>query len=205
MSTSPDRSTFEHAYASEAPWDIGRPQAPLAATADMVSGPLLDAGCGTGDTALFFAARGPRVTGIDFVEDAIRRARAKATERGLAAEFLIKDALTLAAWHERFVSVVDSGLFHVFSRVDRSRYIEGLSRVIEPGGRLFLMCGSAEEPREIIPRVSRQEMNEAFAEDWTFETVEPVRYELNPEFRFRDGLPATAGAKGWFAIVRRKA
>jgi len=52
--------------------------------ADRVTGPVLDAGCGTGEHALFFAARGHRVIGIDFVEEPIRRARAKAAERGLS-------------------------------------------------------------------------------------------------------------------------
>jgi hypothetical protein len=91
------------------------------------------------------------------VEEAIRRARAKAAERGLAVEFLVKDALTLGDWGERFASLIDSGLFHVFSHDDRRCYVKGLAQVIAPGRRLFLMCGSAEEPRDSIPRVSRQE------------------------------------------------
>jgi 2-polyprenyl-3-methyl-5-hydroxy-6-metoxy-1,4-benzoquinol methylase len=95
MSNVPDHTTFEQTYAGKAPWDIGKPQAPFVAVAARVTSSVLDAGCGTGDTALFFAARGHRVTGIDFVEEAIRRARAKAAERGLAVEFLVKDALTL--------------------------------------------------------------------------------------------------------------
>jgi hypothetical protein len=40
--------------------------------------------------------------------------------------------------------VIDSGLFHVFSDDLRWRYVQGLAQVIEPGGRLFLMCGSTE-------------------------------------------------------------
>src|SRR5437016_13723029 len=83
MSNVPDRATFENAYAGKAPWDIGKPQAPFVAVADRVTSPVLDAGCGTGDTALFFAARGHRVIGIDFLDEPIRRARAKAAERGL--------------------------------------------------------------------------------------------------------------------------
>ena len=74
MSDVLDRATFEKAYAGKAPWDIGKPQAPFVAVADRVTGPVLDSGCGTGDTALFFAARGLRVTGIDLVDEAIRRA-----------------------------------------------------------------------------------------------------------------------------------
>jgi cyclopropane fatty-acyl-phospholipid synthase-like methyltransferase len=174
MSNVPDRTTFEQTYARKAPWDIGKPQAPFVAVAARVTSPVLDAGCGTGDTALFFAARGHRVTGIDFVEEAIRRARAKAAERGLAVEFLVKDALTLGDWGEHFTSPIDSGLFHVFFRDDRRRYVQGLAQVIEPGGRLFLMCGSAEEPRDSIKRVSRQER-------WTASSIRRGLRSVDPD------------------------
>src|SRR5260370_30386082 len=143
----PDRATFEKAEAGKAPWDIDKPQAPFAAVADRVASPVLDAGCGTGETALFFAARGHRVTGIDFLEEPIRRARAKAAQRGLSVEFLVKDATTLGDWGERFASVIDCGLFHVFADDDRRRYVQGLAPILEPGGPLFLLCFSDEEPR----------------------------------------------------------
>jgi cyclopropane fatty-acyl-phospholipid synthase-like methyltransferase len=202
MSTAPDRTTFEKAYAGKAPWEIGKPQAPFVAVADRVISPILDAGCGTGDAALFFAVRGHRVTGIDFVDEPIRRARVKAAERGLPVEFLVKDALTLGDWRERFASVIDSGLFHVFSEDDRRRYVEGLAVVLRPGGRLFLMCFSDAEPGTEGPRrVSRQELYDVFADGWEVESVQPARVEINPEFtevRFSEG-----GPKAWFATVRR--
>jgi 2-polyprenyl-3-methyl-5-hydroxy-6-metoxy-1,4-benzoquinol methylase len=84
--TSADRALFQGLYAGKAPWDIGKPQPAISAVADRISGPILDAGCGTGEHALFFAARGQKVTGIDFLEEAIRRARNKAAERGLTVE-----------------------------------------------------------------------------------------------------------------------
>src|SRR5262245_35064590 len=198
-----DRATFESFYGGPAPWDIGRPQGAFVAIADRVTGPVLDAGCGTGEHALFFAARGLRVTGIDFVDEAIRRARAKAAERGLAVEFLVKDATALADWGERFASVIDCGLFHVFSDDDRRRYVAGLARVVEAGGRLFLLCFSDEEPGTEGPRrVSRQELHDAFADGWEVESVELVQVEVNPEFtevKFSEG-----GPKAWFAVVRRQ-
>ena len=203
MSNVPDRTTFEKIYAGQAPWDIGKPQAPFVGIADQVTSPVLDAGCGTGDAALFFAARGHRVTGIDFLDEPIRRARLKAAERGLSVEFLVKDALTLGDGGERFASVIDSGLFHVLSDDDRRRYVRGLAQVVEPGGRLFLMCFSDEEPGTEGPRrVSRQELYGAFADGWEVESVQPVRIEVNPEFtevKFSEG-----GPKAWFAIIRRK-
>src|SRR6516225_2777834 len=51
--------------------------------ADKVVGSVLDAGCGTGEHALFFAARGHVVTGFDFLEEPIAAARRKAVERSL--------------------------------------------------------------------------------------------------------------------------
>jgi SAM-dependent methyltransferase len=203
MSRVPDRATFENAYAGVAPWDIGKPQAPFVGVADRVVSPVLDAGCGTGDTALFLAVRGHRVTGIDFLEEPIRRARAKAAERGLAVEFLVKDATTLGDWDKRFATVIDSGLFHVFSDDDRRRYVQGLARVLQPGGHLFLLCFSDEEPGTEGPRrVSRRELDAAFADGWEVESVRPVRVEVNPAFtgiKFSEG-----GPKAWFAVVRRK-
>jgi len=130
---------FTKVYAeTNPPWDIGKPQPPFIAVADQIWSPILDAGCGTGGTLLFFAARGAEVTGIDFVEDAIRRARGKADERGLSVEFLVKDAMTLGDWDRRFASVIDSGLFHIYTGKERRRYLQGLAHVLNPGGRLFL-------------------------------------------------------------------
>jgi SAM-dependent methyltransferase len=203
MSNVPDRATFENLYAGKAPWDIGKPQQPFVAIADRVRSPVLDAGCGTGDTALFFAAHGHRVVGIDFLEEPIRRARAKAAERGVTADFFVKDALTLGDSGERFASVIDSGLFHVFADDDRRRYVGELAKVVEPGGRLFLMCFSDEEPAGPGPRrVSRQELYDAFADGWEVESIQPVRIEVNPEFT---AMPfSEGGPKAWFAVIQRK-
>ena len=203
MSNVPDRARFENAYAGKAPWDIPKPQPPFVAVADLVASPVLDAGCGTGENALFLAARGHRVTGIDFVKEAIERARRKAVERSLSVEFLVKDAITLDAWSERFAGVIDCGLFHVFSDDDRQRYVRGLAHVVQPGGRVFLMCFSDEEPGTEGPRrVSQQELHDAFAEGWEVESLQPVRFEVNPEFT--DISFSEGGPKGWFVVLRRK-
>jgi SAM-dependent methyltransferase len=202
MTTIPDRATFETLYAGQAPWDIGKPQKAFIDVADSISGSVLDAGCGTGDTALVLASRGHKVTGIDFLEVPITRATRKAEARGLQATFLVMDALTLKDWTERFDKVIDSGLFHVFSDQDRKRYAEGLATVLKPGGRFYLMCFSDEEPGTQGPRrVSKKELHAAFAQGWDIESIEPTRVETRPdlkEFTFSEG-----GPKAWFAVIRR--
>ena len=52
MSNVVDRATFWFLYAGKAPWDIGKPQAPFIAVANLVVSPVLDAGCGSGENAL---------------------------------------------------------------------------------------------------------------------------------------------------------
>ncbi len=95
MTAMPHRRTFESAYTGQPPWDIGRPQRAFLDVADRITGSVLDAGCGTGDNALFFASRGQKVTGMDFLEEPIQRAKRKAAQRGLSVTFLVMDALTL--------------------------------------------------------------------------------------------------------------
>jgi 2-polyprenyl-3-methyl-5-hydroxy-6-metoxy-1,4-benzoquinol methylase len=197
-----DRSTFKAAYAGQAPWDIGRPQRAFVDVADRVTGSVLDAGCGTGDNALFFAGRGNPVTGIDFLEEPIRVAKQKAAQRGLAATFLVLDALALNELPERFDQVIDSGLFHVFSDDHRQRYVVALAAVVKPGGRVFLLCFSDEEAGTHGPRrVSRQELHDAFAHGWSVESIAPSRFEVRPDLK---GLSfSEGGPKAWFAVIRR--
>jgi SAM-dependent methyltransferase len=194
---------FTRIYAeTNPPWDIGKPQPPFVAVADQVVSPVLDAGCGTGGTSIFFAARGEQVTGIDFVEEAIRRARAKAHEHGLAVEFLIKDAMTLRDWDKRFASVIDSGLFHIYTGDERRRYAQGLAHVLRPGGRLFLYSFN-DDPSWPGGGVSRQELHDAFSDGWEVESLELVGGEVNPAFEAE--FPGKfANMKMWFAIIRRK-
>jgi SAM-dependent methyltransferase len=194
---------FTKIYAeTNPPWDIGKPQPPFEAVADQVVSPVLDAGCGTGGTSLFFAARGKQVIGINFVEEAIRRARAKADAQGLAVEFLIKDAMTLGDWDQRFASVVDSGLFHIYAGDDRQRYVQGLAHVLKPGGRLFLFSFN-DDPTWPGGGVSRQDLYDAFADGWEIESLELVGGEVNPAFE-AEFPQKFADKKMWFAIIRRK-
>ncbi len=198
-----DRNSFENLYAGQPRWEIGRPQQAILDVADKITGSILDSGCGTGENALFFASRGQRVTGIDFLPEPINLARQKAADRGLTATFLVMDALALKELPEVFDSVIDSGLFHVFSDDDRRRYVEGLASVLKPGSRLFLLCFSDAEPGDQGPRrVSRKEIEDAFAEGWVVESIEPSRYEVRTDPKdssFRDG-----GPKAWFVVVRRE-
>jgi SAM-dependent methyltransferase len=189
---------FVEAYQGTPPWDIGRPQPALERIAgdEGVRGPVLDAGCGTGENGLAFAARGFEVTGVDGVEAAVAVAREKARGRGLTAEFLVHDALALGGLGRRFGTVVDSGLFHTFDDEERRRYVGSLAAVTLPGSRIYILCFSEHEGGEGGPRrVTRAEIREVFG---------------HPPFRVL-GIDAAemgstlggGGRKAWLARIER--
>ena len=197
-----DRTAFESLYAGQPRWEIGRPQTAFINVADQITGAILDSGCGTGENAFFFASRGNTVTGIDFLAEPITIAKLKSQERGQPVTFLVMDALTLTNWTERYDNVIDSGLFHVFGDADRRRYVEGLATVLKPGGRFFFLSFSDEEPGTQGPRrVSRTDIQVAFADGWVVESIEPSQYEVRPVSN--DEIVINGGPKAWFVVVRK--
>jgi cyclopropane fatty-acyl-phospholipid synthase-like methyltransferase len=198
-----NREIFQNAYAGSAPWDIGRPQASILAIAGRITGSVLDVGCGTGEHALFFAARGQEATGLDFLEAPVAAAKQKAAERKLRATFIVGDALRLHEWRQRFDNVIDSGLFHVFSDEGRGQYVLGLATVLKPAGHLFLLCFSEQTPGDAGPRrVTMKELRETFDNGWQVESIEPARFEIRAAEKERFGGEEP---RAWFMIARRTA
>jgi SAM-dependent methyltransferase len=180
---------FDVFYVGTPPWDIGRPQPAFQALADagLVVGRVLDVGCGTGEHALLAARLGLAATGIDAAPAAISRARAKATERGLPARFIVGDALTLDDLGEQFDTVLDCGLFHVFTDGDRIRFVASLRSVVPPGGRYFMLGFSDRLPGDIGPRrLTRDEVAACFAAGWHVDSIEPATMDV----RGRPAVPA---------------
>ena len=195
------KELFAELYQGAAPWDIGKPQTSFANHADEVEGDILDCGCGTGENALFFAARGHSVTGVDFLSWPLEIARRKARERGLSVDFLEMDALAIGTLPRLFHSVIDCGLLHGLSDEDRVKYVAALGEVLQPGGKVFLMCFSPEEPPGNGPRrVSQEELRAAFSDGWEIESIEPTRFDVRTDIDM-DFTPG--GPHAWFVIARR--
>lgn len=187
---------FEEAYRGTPPWDIGRAQPAVErlARAGALAGSVLDAGCGTGENALFLAALGAEVVGLDQVPAAVERAREKARRRGITATFVVGDALRLESLGRTFDEVLDCGLFHTLAEEERPRYVESLAAVTRPGAALHLMCFSEEETGPGPRRVTQAEILSAFRGGWAVRSIERERFEssLHP-----------GGARAWLARIER--
>jgi SAM-dependent methyltransferase len=194
---------FDAAYDGTPPWDIGRPQPVFQSLADAgaLRGRVLDAGCGTGEHTLMAAALGLDATGVDSSPKAIAIARGKAAARSLLARFLVADALALDALNERFDTVLDSGLFHVFDDPDRPRYAAALRAVLCSGGHLFLACFSEQQPGTVGPRrVTRAEIETSFAGGWRIDSIEPAQFVVTEQYATLFG---GAAAEAWLATIAR--
>ena len=200
MTTHPSWDTSYVSAAAPPPWDIGRPQPAFLRLADrgLLSGRLLDAGCGTGEHTLLAAASGAEATGVDISPRAIARARGKAAARGLQARFEVADVLSLGQFGMTFDTIVDSGVFHVFSDADRPRYVASLAEVLRSGGHCYLMCFSDRQPGDEGPRrVTQDELRAAFSDGWTVTSIEADTFDVNP------GMFPAAAVQAWLAVIQR--
>jgi SAM-dependent methyltransferase len=199
-----EQQCFETIYQGQAPWDIDGPQPDVVRLEEsgLIQGSVLDAGCGTGENALYLASRGHEVWGLDFVPAAIDRAREKAARRGIEARFQAGDALELDRLGRTFDTVIDCGLFHTFGDDERPRYVRGLMAVLRPGGAAHILCFSDQEPPGEGPRrISQQELRETFRDGWAVEQIRPSQFETAkfpgaPQF-------SPGGPHAWVATIRR--
>ena len=178
--------SWDEAYRqNNVPWDIGRPQPAILRVAEWggLVEPVLDSGCGSGEHALLAASMGLEVKGVDVAGEAIERARGKARQRGLSAEFVVGDVLALkdiVRLDTPFRTVIDVGCFHTFSNADRPLYAASLAAVTQPGAILHLLCFSEHTPGNDGPRrVTQGEITGTFSRDWDVETIEPDTFTVS--------------------------
>jgi hypothetical protein len=54
-------------------------------------------------------------------------------------------------------------------------FLEGLRRVVPPGGRYFLLCFSDRQPGRLGPRrITQDEIRATFTDGWRVDSIEPA-------------------------------
>ena len=99
----------------------------------------LDAGCGTGFLSFELAARGHRVTGVDFAPAMLAEARRKAAERTAAVHFEEADVEHLPFPGASFDLAISRHVLWTLPRPEAA--IDEWIRVLRPGGRLVVIDG----------------------------------------------------------------
>ena len=100
-------------------------------------GRALDLACGEGRNALWLAARGWRVTGIDFSSIAIAKARKRARTERVDVELVCADLLDYEPERDTYALVLL--LYLQLPAEERKLVLGGAAQALEPGGTLLLI------------------------------------------------------------------
>ena len=205
-------AAFFEAYDAErgAPWDVGTAQP---AVLDAIArgwfdrGPVLDAGCGTGvNIEPILQSTSHDVVAVDCVPVAIEQARQRIERLELSnrVTFGLCDLRTFdpssaevaGVEPERFGSILDSGVLHVFSDRDRRVYLEGLACSAAPGASLVVVVFSDRETRPRGPRrMSETELRTLLsAAGWRVDELLPHHYQSHAH---------PGGAEAWLVHAIR--
>jgi cyclopropane fatty-acyl-phospholipid synthase-like methyltransferase len=146
------RLSFALRYLGRPPWDTGIPPPEVVSfAAAHPAGRALDIGCGTGASSVFLAQAGWRVTGIDFVPWAIRRARQRARGARVDVDFQVGSVPAFQDIQGPFDLALDVGCLHSLDRATRTGYAPRLAQLMRPGATLLIFAFTGSDVPGIPP------------------------------------------------------
>ena len=163
---------------------------------------ILDVGCGTGNSLVWLASKGFQCTGIDLAPTAIRTAEKSARREAQLCEWICgsfpDDMVRTKEYIDSFEVVLDRGCLQhlIYSDRQRMRFVEGITRVLEPGGLWYSLTPSSRGERNYggIPKWSDTDL---------IETLEPYfDIMLLRESVFTPGESGSIPA--WICVAREK-
>ena len=169
-------------------------------------GPALDLGTGSAVWGVQLAQRGWRVTGVDIVEKALRRARERIDEAGVEMRLVRGDvtALRRADVGSGFRLVLDTGTFHGLSDAQRAAMGREVSAIAAPDATVLLDC-FAPLRRGPLPRGASRAAVEAAFPGWEVTDIEDADTEpdaLARLFRFDERFYRLAPQRHHGVITR---
>jgi len=127
------RLHFDLWYLLRPPWDsrVSPPEL-VEFIRNHPPGSAIDLGCGSGTNVITLAQHGWQVTGLDYAPRAIRIASRRILDARVQASLRICDVRHTEALSGPFDLALDLGCFHGLE--DSSGYLDGLVRLLKPGG-----------------------------------------------------------------------
>ncbi len=185
----------------------------------LTPGTALDLGCGIGVNSIYLAERGWQVTGVDWADEAIKRARSRASDKELDIQFVAEDAGDWIAPHQ--FDLVVSTYALPSSGEHRQKVLKNAVDAVAPGGTLLVIewdrsmahkgfweesdLVSVDELAASVTGlvVDRAELVEIdFAKHRASESSEPHEHVSDEGERFERHIDQDAGNKWFAALVR---
>ena len=156
-------------------------------------GRFLDLGTGDGTQARELDGLGFVVTGTDISQTAINNAKKITPE----ITFLVDDIMDTKLSPGSFDYIFDRGVFHLFDEPFRKQFAGQIKQILDDDGVYFLKCMSIEQEEFTDGgpnRLSKQEVLDAFNDDFDFEKIKPSGFE---------SLNFDSDLKAWFAVLKK--
>jgi SAM-dependent methyltransferase len=134
---------------------------------------MLDLGSGLGESAIFFALRGARVTATDISPEMCELCRRAGREHGIELEAIATPVEELRVPEGSYDLVYGANLLHHVSDIDAT--LGAVRRALRPGGRCFFWDPLAYNP---VINVYRRMATRVRTED-----ERPLRFEVLDTFR----------------------
>ena len=132
------REDWDHKYAEqEQLWSAKPNRIVVAELTDLAPGRALDLACGEGRHAVMLAGLGWDVTGVDFSEVAVAKARARAAREGLDIQFVCADLVRYEPDPAAFDLVLV--VYLQIPSAERRVVLAAAASALAPGGSLVLL------------------------------------------------------------------
>jgi SAM-dependent methyltransferase len=162
-----DREFWDSRYAGENYIYGTEPNSFLAEHHGLLSGPVLSLSEGEGRNAVFLAAGGLEVLGVDISAVALEKAKKLASSRGVRIETLVADLGTFTPEEDRYGAVVSTWA-HLPGAI-RKRFYPLVERALKPGGLVILEAYSENQlsrdtggPRDVDMLMTVEKVREEF-------------------------------------------
>ena len=182
-------AAWEERYKSRAHIWSGEPNPTLVTEVTPLSpGSALDVGCGEGADAIWLAARGWTVTGVDLSPTALARAAEHGRQRGVEVTWQHLDLTRTTP--DATYDLVTAHFLHL-PRERRRVVFADLMAAVAPGGTLLIVGHDPSDIGTTMPRHHLAEMGwtvaeivESLGEEWTIDVAEArPRSAVDPEGR----------------------
>ena len=134
---------------------------------------ILDVGCGLGESSVYFALRGARVTATDISPGMVDLTRRLAKHHGVDVEGVVSSAESLNVPDGEFDFVYAANLLHHVA--DRNVFLATVVKALKPGGRFFSWDPLAYNPVINVYRRMATEVRSVDESPLTFADLELAR------------------------------
>lgn len=155
----------------------------------LAPGRALDVGCGTGRDAVHLTKHGWRVTGVDFAEDALVKARRRAADEGVEVEWIQGDVgrLDQLGLEPGYSLLYDFGCIQGLPDAARRGAANGLTRLAASGASLLMFAFKGGR-HILLPRgMDQPDVTALLGDGWSLEQTHSVAEDRMPGFVRRAG------------------